>query len=425
MENHPSSVPITLRLKANEMKIKNVQQIAEWRLCVGCGVCAYVCPEQNITLVNIINDGIRPTCDPSKCKKCGECIQVCPGYETIQDCSRNIPGLIKELYKSWGPVFDVWEGYAADPEIRFNGSSGGLASAIALYCIEKEGMHGVLHTAADEKNPLSNKTVLSRNRADIISNTGSRYSPASPCSRLKLIESAPESCAFIGKPCDVAGLRKAMSQRKMLDQKVGAVIGIFCAGTPSAQGTIDLLRKLDMTTDDVSNLRYRGRGWPGQFSAQYKKDSSKTKTLPYREAWGFIQAYRPYRCYLCPDSTSELADISCGDPWYRKIREHELGYSLVLARSERGRQLIRGAIESGYVTLDRAAYKTLPLSQKGMPIKRGAVWGRLITMRACGIPVPQFVGFSLFRNWLAIPAKEKTRSVGGTIKRILMRKYYK
>jgi len=407
------------------MKLKNAHQVAEWRLCVGCGACAYVCPEENIKLINVVNNGIRPTYNPDRCKDCGECIKVCPGYETVQACPDKQAELINELKESWGTVLEVWEGYAKDPDIRFHGSSGGLASALALYCLEKEGMYGVLHTAVDEKNPLLNKTVLSRNHSDILSRTGSRYSPASPCSALKLVEYAPESCVFIGKPCDVAGLRKAMFLRQELDKKIGAVVGIFCAGTPSTQGTIDLLGKLHIDADDVSELRYRGRGWPGMFSVQRKKNTSRTEIMSYKKAWGFIQAYRPYRCYLCPDATSEFADISCGDPWYREVKVDEPGYSLVLVRTERGRQILRGAIEAGYVTLQTAPPKVLRLSQRGMPVKRGAVWGRLLTMSAFGIPIPKFVGFSLFRNWLSIPAMEKAKSILGTLRRIIKRRYYK
>lgn len=407
------------------MKLKKASQIAEWRLCLGCGACAYICPEQNIRLLNFVHDGIRPVYNPSQCKECGECIKVCPGYETIQRSARSTPGLIDELYQSWGPILEVWEGYAADSEMRFNGSSGGAASALALYCLEKEGMHGVLHTAADDEDAIANKTVLSRNRSEILDRTGSRYSPASPCSALHLIESAPESCVFIGKPCDVAGLRKAMTLRPSLDEKVGAVIGIFCAGTPSTQGTIDLLKKHHINTDDVSTLRYRGRGWPGQFTAQHKSDNTNIRTLTYKESWGFVQAYRPYRCYLCPDATGELADISCGDAWYREIKDDDSGYSIVLVRNEKGKRIVNEAIKAGYLTMERAEPKILPLSQKGMPIKRGAVWGRIFVLKAFGLPVPKYVGFSLFRSWFKISAMDKARSIVGTIRRIFKRKYYR
>ena len=66
------------------MKMKNANEVAEWRLCVGCGACAYICPEENITLVNFTKEGIRPVYDPEKCRECGDCIKVCPGYETIK-----------------------------------------------------------------------------------------------------------------------------------------------------------------------------------------------------------------------------------------------------------------------------------------------------------------------------------------------------
>jgi coenzyme F420 hydrogenase subunit beta len=406
-------------------KLKNALEIAQWRLCVGCGACAYICPEENIRLVNILNNGIRPIYDPTNCSACGKCVDVCPGYRTIKEYPEKGIEIIQELKKSWGTILEIWEGYASDPDIRFNSSSGGLASALALYCIEKKGMHGVLHITADPESPLSNKTILSRNRIDILSSTGSRYSPASPCSELNLIESAPEPCAFIGKPCDVAGLRKSMSMKQGLAKNVGAVIGIFCAGTPSTLGTIDLLKNFHIHAEDVGGLGYRGKGWPGMFSVLSRNNTFPPKTLSYKASWGFINAYRPFRCYLCPDSTAELADISCGDPWYRNREESEPGYSLALIRTKKGRQLFYEAREAGYITVEPAAPGVLSLSQREMPLKRGAVWGRVLTMKAFGIPAPEYRGFSLFQNWLAMPPMEKARSFIGTARRILKRKYYK
>jgi len=406
------------------MRIANVQDISNWRLCVGCGACASICPKGNISLIDIINDGIRPALDAAHCNGCDECLKVCPGYEMIHLPQRN-DSLMAGSKKQWGPVLEMWEGYATDAEIRFQGSSGGITSALALYCLETEKMAGVLHVGSDSGRPYKNKTVFSQNRADLLFRTGSRYSPASPCDGLHQMQIAAQPSVFIGKPCDVAGLRKAQCLRPELDRKTGVAIGIFCAGTPSTQGTLDLLDTFRVSPDEVEEIRYRGKGWPGMASVRLKGEGMPSHQLSYKESWGFVQKYRPYRCYLCPDGTSEFADISCGDPWYRQVREGEQGFSLVLVRTERGRRILHGAMKEGCITLERADPRILDVSQKNLFAKRGAIWGRLLAMKAFGIPTPRLHGFSLFENWLKLSFPEKTRSIAGTVRRIVQRGYYK
>ena len=60
------------------------------------------------------------------------------------------------------------------------------------------------------------------------------------------------------------------------------------------------------------------------------------------------------------DHTGEFADISVGDPWYREIREGEAGSSLIIARTEAGRDYITNAIESGAIdTFSEAQFDAL------------------------------------------------------------------
>jgi len=407
------------------MRIKSVSDIDAWRMCVGCGACACICPEKNISLVNVTQEGIRPRVADGRCKECGECLKVCPGISIAHTYDPQAAELIPGMSTSWGPILEVWEGHAADADIRFRGSSGGLASALALYCIEKGGMHGAVHIGPHEKNPLVNTTVFSTNRAQILERTGSRYSPASPCDGLALIEAAQGTCVFIGKPCDVTAVRKSQTIKPALDRNIGITIGIFCAGTPSTQGTLDLLDSLGIDPNKVEALRYRGKGWPGKFSVKLKGEKQPRDILTYMDAWGFVQRYRPYRCHLCPDATSEFADIACGDPWYRHIEEGEQGHSLVLVRTELGRKILRGAIESGAVMLRSVDPSVLEASQRDMPLKRGAVWGRILAMKAFGIPTPKLKGFFLFRNWKRLTLEDKARSILGTARRIVQRGYFK
>jgi coenzyme F420 hydrogenase subunit beta len=319
----------------------------------------------------------------------------------------------------------MWEGYAADEALRYKGSSGGLASALALFCVERNGMAGVVHIGSNPKKPWLNETRLSSSYEELNSNTGSRYSPASPCDGFHLAEESDSPCAFIGKPCDVEGLRKAQKLRPELREKIPCAIGIFCAGTPSTKATLDLLKKHHADLDRLEAFRYRGNGWPGMSSMSYEGEPSARDLLSYEESWGFLQSYRPLRCHLCPDGTSEFADVACGDPWYRPIEDDEPGRSLVIVRTETGRRLVRDAMAAGYVHLEEAPWDRLPRSQDNLFGKRSSIWGRSLALRAVGARAPRFRGFYLFRNWLRLPLGRKLRSLMGTLRRGLQRRYFR
>jgi len=401
-------------------RFKTARQVVLWRLCMGCGACIFACEDNNIKLVDVPEQGLRPEVDIASCKQCGKCVQVCPGvrFTSPKSNGRAIP----ELLRSWGPVLEVWQGYAADSEIRFKGSSGGLVTALALYCQEKEHLSRVLHIGGDPSRPWRNKSVISHNRSELLANAGSRYSPAAPCEKVSCILEADSRCVFIGKPCDVEALSKLQEAKPALRDKIGLTVSIFCAGTPSANGTKAMLEFMGLRQDEVTEIRYRGYGWPGMTSVKHR-GNEQLYQLTYEQSWGDILShYVPLRCRLCPDGTGELADISCGDPWYRHGQPNDPGQSLVLVRTERGHKFLHRALESGYVRLTRTESKSVPLSQKSLLNKRRNLWGRLLAMRMMRIPTPHFGGFSLFANWCRLSVYEQICSVAGTFYRVISRK---
>lgn len=407
------------------MKIQKLCDIPDYQLCCGCGLCAFLHPEK-IQMVDVPAYGRRPkfigkgTRDETFQLTLG----VCPGrglshsQKTLQ-----LPGLIASLTEQWGPVLNVWEGYSADHDIRFNASSGGAMSALSLYCLERESMYGVLHVASDKETPYLNTTVFSRTKESLLAASGSRYSPASPCEGLQNIENAPAPCVFLGKPCDVAALYNVLKLKPALTEKIGLTIACFCAGTPSTDGTLEMLRQMGIDSQDkLSELRYRGQGWPGKTVAVYHDSNNILKhcDLTYEQAWGnILQKYRQWRCYICPDHTGEFADIAIGDPWYKPIKEGSQGQSLILARTAKGRRIVERAIAAGYLVAEKVDKSLLSASQENLLKARARLWGQMIALKLLQAPVPVYEGFCLFSTWKThLTYRQKIQSILGTIKRI-------
>jgi len=402
--------------------INSILDVVATQLCTGCGACAYVEPKR-FRMADTLEYGRRPFLCDDALEESGEALSVCTGLRLEHSSSmRTRDGVVSNLLDAWGPVIAVWEGYAADPEIRFAGSSGGAATALAQHCIEQEGMSGALHIGARSDTPYLNETVYSTCRAELLDRSGSRYAPTSPCDGLSLIEQGAGKSVFIGKPCDIAAAIEAGKIRPRLSERLGLTIAVFCAGAPSVAGTLALLKKVggeDPTK--LSSLRYRGMGWPGKWTAHM--DGAVEHKLSYAESWGFLQSFRPWRCYICPDHSGEFADIAVGDPWYREVKSNDKGQSLIIARTARGRDAILAAERAGYLVLESSDPSLLPRSQPNLLNARGALWGRLTALRLFGAPVPAFYGFPMFRFWLSeLTFWPKVQSIAGTAKRVFRKR---
>ncbi len=408
----------------SNQRFSTINDVVASRLCIGCGACQPTCPKDSIQLFDFESEGIRPVIAAvENCKDCDLCTKVCPSIETDFRLGVTVEGgFEREGIRNWGPILEIWEGHSSDQDIRYKGSSGGALTALSLYCLEKGGMHGILHTGQDDKDPSVNRTRLSTTAAAVREATGSRYSPASVCNGLKLIEEAPKPCAFIGKPSEIAALRKSQTVNPKLAENVGVAMTFFCAETPPTKATRSLIEKLGVEKgEQLTDLKYRGNGWPGHFAPTCKGDTQPRGKQTYQESWAFLQSFRPWSTHIWPDGGGELADISCGDPWYEQPDGKNPGSSLVVVRTAKGREIVNGAIAAGYIELKPAELWKLDKSQDNLLQKKGATWGRVFTMKLLGMKAPQFSNAHLFHCWLSLPLDGKLRSTIGTLKRILKR----
>jgi coenzyme F420 hydrogenase subunit beta len=111
----------------------------------------------------------------------------------------------------------------------------------------------------------------------------------------------------------------------------------------------------------------------------------------------FFKLYSPPRCRLCLDATSEFADISVGDPWFKGWEADDRlrsGYSLIIARTQRGLDLLERAGADGALTLEPFPNEKAELSHAPMVrTKRVRALRNIDKRRKRGLPVPEY-GFT-------------------------------
>jgi coenzyme F420 hydrogenase subunit beta len=335
-------------------KEHTIQFLVKQGFCIGCGICASICPKTALTIVECRETGTyMPRLDDSKCNKCGLCLRICPGTESDFSKLNLISFNQKPENPFVGNYFKCYSGYATDQNIRCKSSSGGLIPALATFALEAGIADGILTTRANAQRPLRPRSFIARTRAEVMSAVGSKYCPVSANSALDEILKTRGRYIMVGLPCHILGLRKAQVLNRDLKNRILLVFGLVCNHTPTFHATDFLLNKFKIPIEKIARLDYRSSGWPG-YMRIVMNDCSK-QFIPFNSSyyWGYVfqKFFWSKRCIICNDKLCQLADIIFMDAWLPVFSSDKIGLSLVVTRSKKGDEFVSKAIENGVVKL--------------------------------------------------------------------------
>jgi coenzyme F420 hydrogenase subunit beta len=372
----------------------SLEGIVDSGLCTGCGACVAVLPTGMLKMALDVNGWLRPKALRPLARADHQAVRaVCPGIGLSHDNSTQAAAIYQPI---WGPVQRLSAGHARDAAVRHQASSGGVLSALLIHLLDSGQVDFVLHTRVAADDPLRNDAVLSSTKDDVVLGAGSRYAPASPVALLPQALARPGRFAFVGKPCDVAAVRKIIAIRPEMAERIPVLLSFMCAGTPSLHGSLEVLSRLGLKREDVTSFRYRGDGWPGLTRADTQ--DGRTATLDYNTAWGTIlNRHVQPRCKLCADGTGEFADVTCADAWYGKdgypdFAERD-GRSLLIARTAAGQSLVDSASEN--LVLEDFELAHLQSIQPYQFNRKAGMLARVSAMRLFRRQVPRYVRMGL------------------------------
>ena len=399
----------------NSNVVELINSVVRNGLCTGCGICESIAPKGAMEMALNAEGYLRPKIQTATDYGDDATIRdVCPGVRVDH-------GELKADYHAiWGPLVAVRAGHAADSEIRHKGSSGGVISALAVYLLEQGLVDFVAHIAVSQDDPLRNELQLSRTRDDVLHAAGSRYAPSAPLSALRELLDLGERFAFIGKPCDIAALRRYARHDARVDELIPYMLSFMCAGIPSIKGTYELLENLGADRSQLKSFQYRGDGWPGMAKAITQE--GQVFEMDYNSSWGnILNRHLQFRCKICPDGTGEFADVVCADAWYGKdgypdFTERE-GRSLVLSRTPQGESLIQAAVKSEAIRAQALPVDDIALMQPYQVNRKKMVLGRLIATWLARGQAPRYKRLGLLRASLTANPIDWLRSACGTFLR--------
>lgn len=395
-----------------------VDRVLKGQLCTGCGLCASVAGDA-IEMAMVAPGYARPVQRGAVSASAEKAIaEACPGavvaaWET---------GQAMDPY--WGPSRRIATGYAVDPAVRYEGSSGGALSALLIHALESGLVDRAIHVAPDPENPTRNIMRRSTNAAEVVAGAGSRYTASSPLAQIEEALSEGGAIAFVGKPCDVSALRRLARVDPRVARHVPIALSFFCGGMPSHDGVERILATMGVAPAEVTAFRYRGQGWPGTAAAT-TRDGAVTK-MSYADSWGgHLSKEVQFRCKICPDAVGGVADIACADAWYGgesgyPTFEEQDGRSLIISRSEAGERLLESAIGANALAVEPLDVREIDLMQPSQARRKRLVAARAGALAVTLQPIPDMRGVMLPAATRRAKLGEAAHNFAGTLRRILV-----
>ena len=397
--------------------------IVEQAMCIGCGLCQGISGSGNIQMEESSSGYLHPVfkTEPSK-HQLKAILKACPSryLETLPHAEHSEETQIDPI---WGPYQDLIHAWASDQRERYEGSTGGILTALAIHLLDEGKVDFILHAKASMEKPTYGERQLSFSREDVIQAAGSRYAPTAILIDIDEILSRGQTFAIIGKPCDISALRNYAKLDYRVNEQVKYWMTLVCGGFMPPEGTSAFLKDRGVNPDEVTALRYRGRGFPGPTHVTTQEGKSIETT--YYDFWGehYDRWTLPHRCKICPDSIGEAADIVAADPWPGGgpdlSDDSDPGTNVVISRTKAGSALLKEANASGAITLgENSSIEQMNDYQPHQVARKYTAWARLQGLKLASRIVPETSGLRIKDLAIKMDNEFISKQTEGTLQRV-------
>ena len=362
------------------MKSIVISDTVEHDLCIGCGVCAAVCPDK-ILEMRFNRFGEYNPFEIADCtKECGLCLKVCPFTDGTPDedaIGQLLFGEVPDIQhrSETGYFLEAFVGHSQIDGHRERGSSGGMATWLLQTLLASKKVDAVVCVTSNPDPGKLFRFAVFATAEEVRAASGSAYYPVELSEVLVYIIEHPGRYAVIGLPCFVKAIRLAQLRNRNLRERIVVVLGLVCGQLKSKHYTA-YLAALAGLESAPTQVHFRGKD-PAQPAGNFYFSCRAQNGVERRLYWnsGVSEAWHnrwftPMACNYCDDIFAEGADVTFMDAWLPEYSGDSRGTNLAIVRSPQIRDVMRAGCDSGALIGSDISIDEVISSQAGVIAKK-------------------------------------------------------
>ena len=308
-----------------------LEDVHQRELCIGCGACVDICP--------YFKNYKGKTAQLFPCTlEQGRCYAYCPKAEVdLDQLSQHLRGVPYDG-SPLGAYREVLAARAGDKMKKGTFQSGGTVTALLTFALKT----GLIDAAAlTDRKALTPIPRIVTDWREVLRCASSKFMAAPTLSSVNLAaRQGYQRIGVVGTPCQVLAVAQ-MKSNPLAEEShkipLSLTVGLFCNWSLDTRRLIELLSE----KMDISSIIWMDIPPPPANILALATASGRTE-IPLSE----IKPLIPHTCFICPDLTSELADVSVG------MFEARPGWNTVILRSDKGTALIEHACREGFIEIE-------------------------------------------------------------------------
>ena len=308
----------------------------------------------------------------------------------------NYPDLNKFVFdrlpKNWliGNYKKIYRGYILDETIRKNAASGGIITGIQAYLLDNEQIDGAITLRMKKNKPYLAKPIIANSKKEILNGAQSKYTISPINQILSELPGKYHSLAYTGLPEQIATIRKLQQLKHKSVKNINYTLGLFYGETIGFGAIKSFLRSHGVKNiDEIQSLAFRAGEWPGYLRIKLKNHRT-ISTRKFHANYLIPSHITEYSLYQV-DYMSELADISAGDGWAPTYKERTGGWSVIIARTKKGIDLLNEMKMKSAIHLEEISEENLiNMHSHGLDFKKRGAFIRIAQRKKIGLPVPNY-----------------------------------
>ncbi len=360
---------------------RTIAEIVARDLCIGCGLCEALTGgrvEMVMTPAGSLRpspvDGFTPTEEATL-------VSACPG--AVAEARVDLGFDSDPVWGAYRYMARAWAGHR---DVRHEGATGGVLTALGMHALRTGRVDFVLHVGADPERPMRSRWVISQTPESVKANTTSRYGPTAPLAGMATALDRGQPFAIIAKPCDLGAVHALSATDTRVNELCTVRLALVCGGQSRLSKSRAVLDEFGVDEDEVALFRYRGHGNPGPTVVETLDERRFVKT--YLELWEDEAGWDvETRCKFCPDALGEAADVAAADIWPGGAPTGEdEGFNGIIVRTAAGEDLVASAAAAGELVLGGPITpREFDDFQPHQVRKKEALAARYLGLADCGI----------------------------------------